>query len=227
MMSSSVAQAVDPSSSPCNAWGKWQALGERVWSCRSLMLALSLTLVTALGLSGYRQFKNYKRFVAHDPGRVYRSPWLGEEAYSKLIPEYGIRTVINLCASGEKNDRIEQQRQAVEAAGAKLVELAFPSNHTWHTDDPSFRVAEKLLDDPQSYPIWVHCWQGRERTVKLLSMYDIRQRGMTARDSLDAMPLFGVPHPWPMVVFAHKYEDDQRAAPTHQIARPPSHTPHR
>lgn len=179
---------------------------------RRLIMAVTLLAVVATasvaGVWRYRHVR-YCHFAVHEPGKVYRSAWVDADVFEELIAKHDIHTVVNLCAPGEMGDRSIGQRAAVKAAGAQLIELSFPPNNTWNTDWPAVAKMEDILADPASYPIWIHCQHGRERTVKALAMYDIRQRGLTARESLEVMPLFGMEHPWPIVTFAHIYQTDQ------------------
>ncbi len=175
-----------------------------------------LTVAAVAAIAGgyfYQHHKRYKHFAVHVPGKVYRSAWVDAEVFAELIPEYHVKTVVNLCYPGEMGNRNVDQRAAVEGAGAKLIDLPFPPNDTWDVNYPSVAEMERILDDPASYPIWIHCQHGRERTVKALAIYDIRERHISARDSLKQMPLFGMDHPWHVVTFAHNYEslDKQRA----------------
>lgn len=169
--------------------------------CLLSLLAISL----AAGWMVYQR-KRYHHFAVHDPGKVYRSAYLTPDVYAEMIRRYRIKTVVNLCNGNEKCDRVEGQREAVEGAGAELVELEFPNNDTWHTDDPAFREMERIFADPQKYPLWIHCVHGKERTVKALVIYDVKYRNMTAKGSLSAMPLWGTQHPWPIVAFSFAYE---------------------
>ncbi len=164
-----------------------------------------LAIGILVGVAVHRHHR-YKHFAVHEAGRVYRSAWVDADVFGELIRKYKIRTVVNLCDPSEKEGLIESQRRAVQSAGARLVELVFPANHTW---DINYRVVheiEALFDDPSVYPVWIHCQHGRERTVKALTIYDIRRRRMNAYDSLESMPRYGMDHPWPVVVFAYNYE---------------------
>lgn len=173
---------------------------------RWALLAL-LTVGVVAGGVWYRQHHRYKHFAVHEAGKVYRSAWVDSDVFAELIPRYHIKTVVNLCYPGEMGDeRSAAQREAVARAGAKLIELPFPPNDSWDLNYASVGEMERILDDPANYPIWIHCQHGRERTVKALAMYDMRERHLSAQDSLLKMPLFGMPHPWHVVVFAHNYE---------------------
>ncbi len=169
----------------------------------AVIVALSVLIGGALW---YRHHHRYKHFAVHEPGKVYRSAWVEADVFTEVIAKYKIRTVINLCNPGEMGDRIVYQRKAIREAGAELLEMPFPPNNTWSVDFPVVDQIEAVLAGPDSYPVWIHCQHGRERTVKALAIYDISQQGLTARESLEKMPLYGMPHPWHTIVFAHNYE---------------------
>lgn len=193
-------------------------------SCGRGTLTAVLTLLAIATVSGsvaWHRYERYKRFAVHEPGRVYRSSWLEADTMGELVRQYKIRTVLNLCDPSEKPQRIDAERAAVEAAGGRVVELVYPANDTWHTSDPVYDETEQLLANPAAYPILVHCYHGRERTVKALAIYDIHFRGKTAQDSLAAMPVWGNGHPWPIIAFAFNYETWDRARAA-QTARPQS-----
>jgi len=175
-----------------------------------LPILLILALLSGGGWLAYQNKVRYKRFSIHDAGKVYRSSWLQPSAMGDVVTKYKIRTVLNLCDGDEKCRRIDDERAAVEAAGGRVVEIAFPSNATWHVESPLFDETERLFADPESYPILVHCFHGRERTVKALAIYDIQFRHMTAQASLAAMPVWGNGHPWPIIAFAFNYETKVR-----------------
>jgi hypothetical protein len=156
--------------------------------------AMLLLGLVALGLSvagyAYRQHKRYGHLAVHDQGMVYRSAWLQGEVFAELISKYQIRTILNLCNPDEMGrDRCLDQRQFVRGSGANLVELPLPP--TTLAEGPEVEQLVKILSNPDSYPILVHCQHGVTRTAKVLAMYDILYRGKSAEASLAAQPLFG------------------------------------
>ena len=158
----------------------------RLWIVGLLLLVAA----TAGGLA-YRHHKRYKHLAIHDPGMVYRSAWLDGDVFREIIDKYQIRTVLNLCEPGELGEeRCIDQRAAVRGSGARLIELSLPAAMI-DASDPAVAGFVEILDNPANYPLLVHCQHGVTRTAKLLAMYDILFRAMTAEESLGRMPLFG------------------------------------
>jgi protein tyrosine phosphatase len=153
------------------------------------LLLVCTTAGAAVGFL-YHQHKRYKHLHVHEKGMVYRSAWLEPDAMQEVIEKYQIRTVVNLCAPGEMGvERWGAERAAVTNSGARLIELQM----TLSTDasDPLISRHLAVLNNPDNYPLLVHCQHGVTRTAKFLAIYDIVYRRQTGEQSLAAQPLFG------------------------------------
>jgi len=171
-----------------------------------------LTLVIAAGAGGlaYRHHKRYKHLAAHDPNMVYRSAWLDGDVFREVIEEQQIRTVLNLCNADELCELRADQRRAVSGSGAKLIEMQMPAA-TLDPADPEIKKFVAVLSNPENYPLLVHCQHGVTRTAKVLVMYDILFRGMTAEQSIAAMPKFGRDeYPVSVRAFAKNFEEQYK-----------------
>lgn len=158
---------------------------------RRRLLLLGILVVAVAGVLAYRHHKRYKHFAVHDAGMVYRSAWLEPDAFRELIERYQIRAVLNLCEPDELGEqRCIDERAAVRGSGARLIELPMPAA-TLDPADPAIAKFTEVLGNPENYPLLVHCQHGVTRTAKVLAMYDILYRNMTAEQSLAKMPLFG------------------------------------
>ena len=157
---------------------------------KNWLIALILLSLGGAGGYAYWHHQKYKHLAVHEAGMMYRSAWVEPDTFSELIERYQIRSVVNLCNPGEMGEaRWEGQRKAVTNAGAKLMELPMPT--TVNADDPLVAKHIELLNNPDNYPMLVHCQHGVTRTAKFIAIYDIIYRNKTAKQSLDAQPLFG------------------------------------
>lgn len=160
-------------------------LTRRQW----LWTTLGLAAASGGGLAVWRH-KRYSHLEVHDPGMVYRSAWLQGDVFAELIDTHQIRSIVNLCNPGEMGEqRCLDQRKAVEGAGAVLYDCTMPN--TIDPADPQVATLVSILSDPKNYPMLVHCQHGVTRTAKVLAMYDVLYKGMSADQSLKRMPLFG------------------------------------
>jgi len=157
---------------------------------KNLVISIVILFVAVAAGLGYRHHQKYKHLAVHEAGMMYRSAWVEPETFSELIERFQIRTVVNLCNPGEMGEeRWEGERAAVTNAGAKLMELPMPTSV--NSDDPLVAKHIEVLNNPDNYPMLVHCQHGVTRTAKFIAIYDMIYRGKTAKESLDAQPLFG------------------------------------
>jgi hypothetical protein len=181
---------------------------------RKYRIWILMTVLIGSGLATFflvRHHRRYKHLAVHEEGMMYRSAWLEPDAMSEVIEKYQIRSVVNLCNPGEMGEsRWDEERKAVVNAGSRLIELPMPL--TVDASDPLVAKHIEVLNDPNNYPMLVHCQHGVTRTAKFLTIYDILYRGKTAKVSLDAQPLFGrKDHNVNVRAFVNNFEDKHRA----------------
>jgi len=181
-------------------------VNRRIWMWGIVLLAISVVA----GLA-YREHKRFKHLATHEPGMVYRSAWLDGNALREVIEKYQIRTVLNLCEPDELgHEKCIDERRAVHASGARLVEMPMPAA-SLDPSDPAIEPFIRLLRNPENYPLLVHCQHGVTRTAKVLVMYDILFRGLSAEQSIARMPLFGRDaYPVSVRAFAKNFEAQYR-----------------
>jgi tyrosine-protein phosphatase SIW14 len=93
----------------------------------------------------------------------------------------GVKTIINLTS-----DDAEANEQAMASqAGLKYVQIPM----TTHEPPTSAQLAEflKIVNDPASQPVYVHCVGGRHRTGVMTAAYRITQDGWTADQAFKEM----------------------------------------
>ena len=93
----------------------------------------------------------------------------------------GVKTIINLTS-----DDAQANEQAMAGqAGLKYLQIPM----TTHEPPTAAQLAEfmKIVNDPASQPVYVHCVGGRHRTGVMTAAYRITQDGWTADQAFQEM----------------------------------------
>jgi tyrosine-protein phosphatase SIW14 len=158
-----------------------------------IALVVMMVLVPAVH---YRQTYRYaKRLRTVSEAKVYRSGCLTAAGFRDAIAKYGIKTVINL--QDESPDpavpnhyftfQTTPESEVCKSMGAKFVFLPvelvngrdFPRTHA-----PTIDTFLKLMDDPASYPVLIHCRAGLHRTGVLTALYRQEYQGWSREEAL-------------------------------------------
>lgn len=150
--------------------------------------------ITAAPFFYYRAtYTTYKRLRVVEEGRLYRSGCMTADGFEEAIRRYGIRTVINLQEEAEDPDLptrylsplSEKESELCRRLGVRyellMVDLKMPNS-----DEPPDSIASfyKLMDDPDIYPVLIHCRAGLHRTGCLVALYRMEYNGWTKDEAL-------------------------------------------
>lgn len=117
-------------------------------------------------------------------GRVnehyYRGAQPDEGDYADLAA-IGIKTLINLTSDDAKAD----EQYLVERAGMRYIQIPM----TTHENPTPAKVTEflRIVNDPASQPVYVHCAGGRHRTGVMSAVYRMTRDGWTADQAFTEM----------------------------------------
>jgi tyrosine-protein phosphatase SIW14 len=134
----------------------------------------------------------------------------------------GVKTVIDLTGDG---DAREDEAGIVQSQGMKFVRIPM----TTHETPSAAKVSQflKLVNDPASQPVYVHCQGGRHRTGVMTAVHRMTDEGWTAERAFSEMKQykFGLDFLHPeFKSFVYAYHPSAKpAAPTvmaTQIATP-------
>jgi len=161
-----------------------------------LMLAASASAeANKTALSSVR-INNFGRMNDH----YYRGAQPDREDYPTLAG-IGVKTVIDLTKDGRSDER-----GLVERAGMKFYRIPLTTS-----DRPSEQAVTqflKLVNDPQNWPVYVHCQGGRHRTGAMTAVYRMTQDGWTADRAYQEMKQYrfeGFPGHPELKQFAYDY----------------------
>lgn len=140
-----------------------------------MLLALLAGELCLAGWYGHR--KAIYKFDVVRAGILYRSGQPEGENWDRLATLYNVKTVIDLREIVPTADWSVEQDAACEKYGIKLVHIEMLGR-----DEPPTQDWQKFLDitnDPNNWPVLVHCEMGTSRTGVIVGCYRITQQGWT------------------------------------------------
>lgn len=96
----------------------------------------------------------------------------------------GVKTIIDLQQDGERNEQ-----QMVEAAGMKFYRIGL-SDKSWPSPDKAEQFM-KIVNDPASQPVFIHCHGGRHRAGIMTAIYRMHHDGWSAERAYAEMKQYG------------------------------------
>lgn len=129
----------------------------------------------APGGSNSTGIENFGRVNEH----YYRGGQPDAEGFARL-KELGVKTVIDL-----RKDSVRKEAEWVGAQGMRYVNI--PMTASKPATDEQVEQFLKTVNDPASWPVYVHCKGGRHRTGAMTAAYRITHDGWTADQAYDEM----------------------------------------
>ena len=123
-----------------------------------------------------------KRFGVVTPGTIYRSGKLTPATMGAVVRDHEIKTIVDLGAwvHDPRGERLEAQTAQTLGVERHVFDLLGDS-----TGDPNDYVeALRLMTDPASQPVLVHCGAGTERTGVVVYLYRTIVEGVDKDEAL-------------------------------------------
>jgi tyrosine-protein phosphatase SIW14 len=98
-----------------------------------------------------------------------------------------IKTVINLRGEDEKS-RVEEEE--AKAAGVRYYSVPLPG--FGRPSDEQVEEVLEIINDPQNWPVFVHCHHGEDRTGTIIAIYRISHDGWTSEQAKKEAKSFGM-----------------------------------
>jgi tyrosine-protein phosphatase SIW14 len=96
----------------------------------------------------------------------------------KEVAARGIKTVINL--RGENEDTRAEEVEA-KAAGLRYFSVPLPGYGRPKDEDVERVLA--IINDPQNWPVFIHCRHGEDRTGTIVAVYRISRDGWSSEQA--------------------------------------------
>ena len=120
-------------------------------------------------------------------GKVSKDLWRGAQPTVngfRNLASAGVKTVISLRADHDDYDDFSK------LGGTDLKYIRIPM-HAWNPDKAELvllmKVIDKVLKDPESSPVFIHCAAGRDRTGYSVATYRMVFEGWPSDDAIQEM----------------------------------------
>ncbi len=146
----------------------------------AIVVLLSLTIPAAAQTTG-EKLSNIKNF-----GRISETYYRGAQPEGRDYADLaalGIKAVVNLAS----DDAEPNEKAMVESAGMNYYQIPM----TTHEPPTAAQLLEflKIVNDPASLPVYVHCVGGKHRTGVMTAVFRMTQ-GWTADQAFQEMKLY-------------------------------------
>jgi tyrosine-protein phosphatase SIW14 len=164
------------------------------------VLGVSLALfMTLTPLLYYRwNYTVHKRLRIVEAGKLYRSGCLTVDGFEDAVKKYGIRMFLNLQNEAPDpelplsflSSSIEKESAMCKRLGVRYeyLEVDLRPPNTVPPDRPE-AIAKflALVDNPDNYPMLVHCRAGLHRTGVLVALYRMEYNGWSSHQALEEL----------------------------------------
>jgi hypothetical protein len=167
-------------------------------------LTAGVALVVAAAPVGlYRCVYAYnKRLREIDPGRVYRSGQMSADGFADAVRRLKVRTVVNLQDDVPDPDidlhfwggGTVKETELCRQLGVRYVLFKpdlIPLPYTRFRRPETIDDFLELMDDPDAYPVLIHCRAGLHRTGCLAAVYRMEYQGWTPAEAYAEMKAHG------------------------------------
>lgn len=148
---------------------------------KTILIVVAAMVLSAVGYYVYSVNINHN-FKTISEGKVYKSGVIPPDEIEDYIKEYGIKSVVDLRRPGtndlinnpEKAPELAAEKAAVEAAGGNYFDVGSEQIPDQATLDRFYAV----MDNPDNYPVLIHCHHGEGRAPLYSAIYQIEYEGV-------------------------------------------------
>lgn len=163
---------------------------------RAMLVVAIFGVVVVMPVVVYRaEYAHSKRLRVVTPHRVYRSGQMTEQGFIDAINTYKIRTVLNLQDDYPEPDVQRRwplsgtlkERELCRQLGVRYEFIGpdlLPRRQIPSQRPEAIERFLALMDDPETYPVLIHCKAGLHRTGCLVAVYRMEYEGYQPRQAL-------------------------------------------
>lgn len=134
--------------------------------------------ITSGGYFTWQKHFNYN-FGVISEGKVFKSAAINPEVLEDYTDEYKIKTIIDL-----RNEITKYSSEEMAAAAAKIESVNYVNIRSKQVpDQDTLKRFYQILDNPDNYPVLIHCYHGLGRTMLYSALYRIEYEGFSNEEA--------------------------------------------
>ena len=145
--------------------------------------AFVVVVVLGIGLFSLWNVWRLREFGVVKEGAIYRSCKPTEAQLRRVARRYGIRTIVSL---RWKPDPYSQE--LLQELGIRYFKVGLDLRKPITGEQIERYLG--ILDDPQYWPVLVHCGAGEERAGAMVALYRLKRCGWTREQAMEEMKRF-------------------------------------
>jgi protein tyrosine phosphatase (PTP) superfamily phosphohydrolase (DUF442 family) len=154
---------------------------------KKILIAVGIIAVAAGAYKIYDVYFNY-RFMPISEGKVYKSGVIPPDKIKDYVEKYKIKSIVDL-RGPVTQDKINNPESWTEINEEKEATAQIPGLNYYNI--PSEQVPKKenlnkfykVIDNPDNYPILIHCYHGIGRAQVYSAVYRIEKEGFSNDDA--------------------------------------------
>lgn len=152
------------------------------------LVIIVIVIAAIFGGKHYYDMNINHNFETITEGKVYKSGVIPPEELPDYIKEYNIKSVIDLRFPGTGDDvnnpeipiELTQEKEAI----AKLKGVNYFNNGSDQVpQEHNLKMFFKIMDNPENYPVLIHCYHGVGRAEMYSALYKIEYEGMDPNEA--------------------------------------------
>ena len=159
---------------------------------KKIILWLLIAIIAVVGGSSiwYNNINHAFRVVEN--GKVYKSGLIPPQQLSDVLVPNKIKTVIDLLDAGVQDDLNPAKQAEIDAEDKSIKNINKKYNlNIKHINIPSPQIPTKetlkafykVIDNPDNYPLLIHCYHGTGRAEIYSAIYRIEKEGWSNKDA--------------------------------------------
>ena len=148
------------------------------------MRALAVALVLSLAASSSGCARLVYNFGTVEEARIYRSAQPSPLFLRWLVWRHDIKTLVNLRGGTPGYESAFAARNRMRVYSFKMRSSKPPT-------EAEVQRFLAILDDPENYPILIHCRAGVDRTGYMVGLYRVREQGWDPQSAVHEMNRYG------------------------------------